>query len=127
MIEELIKVKEISTPVPEVSLVQAPVVYKPTFKMKPHYLYYKPPLHDHGKNYSLDNQDFELSNSTLKVLDHPCIEFIDNDFLEYVIDKLQKLYFQHKNRPPVDLLTLIRPFIERKDENRCKYIIRMLP
>lgn len=56
--------------------------------MTPHYFYHMPHLNDYGKNFSLDDQDFELSVAALKVLVHPCFKFIDLDNLEYLIDKL---------------------------------------
>ena len=43
------------------------------------------------------------------------------------MDKLQKLNYQNRHRLNVDLLTLMRPYIESRDENKCKQLIRILP
>jgi len=61
--------------------------------MTPHYKYFSQDLLDYGKNYSLDDQDFELSASALNALVHPCFKTFTHENLEYLLDKLQKLNF----------------------------------
>ena len=65
---------------------------------------------------------------TIKILKHPCFQFIELDHQEHIIDKLQKLKYLNRNKQNVDLLLLMREkgFIQPQLENKCKMFIKLL-